>query len=569
MTTIEGRSGSPPPRRSARCAVGTAPAGGTDRLLVLAAVTVAAAVVALVAPQPARGAAYFGDLHAHSALSDDATNPPDAFFRVARDVAGLDFVALSDHDAFLTDNEWEILQATAASFHVPGRFVTFPASEWTHRWHMNVYFERDDETPCRSQDCPEAADFYAFYGPVIREGRAAAHVNHPSDLFKVNWDEIEDELTNAVEVWNTAANGDNEPGFGNALWALRSGFRLGFVGVSDDHHTDLGLPLLGTGLTGCPAAALTREALLETLRARRCWATNGQRIELALEVDGTPMGGELTAPLGSRVHVTASALATRTSVTIELVRNGDVVRRVRSATKDCTLDARVAVVEPHTFFYTRVAQSNLERAWSSPVWVRGECRGSDDACLTRQLVPGGGAGSDDCLTEWLLPTEGRGGKLVARGGRLRCTDGDAGCDVGDVPGECTVRLGLCFGVRDPRLPSCTPETPDAFEVVRPEASTDRTTPEFQNRATLSAAFHASARDDAGPHCSATNELRVPVGIGRIEIQSSAGERTDHDVLEIECVPGRATRRLPRIAKQAASHAGHTEHAGHTHRTAVR
>jgi predicted metal-dependent phosphoesterase TrpH len=68
----------------------------------------------------ATGAAYFGDLHAHSALSDDATNPPDAFFGVARDVAGLDFVVLSDHDAFLTENEWEILKTTAASFHCRG-----------------------------------------------------------------------------------------------------------------------------------------------------------------------------------------------------------------------------------------------------------------------------------------------------------------------------------------------------------------------------------------------------------------------------------------------------------------
>lgn len=560
--TIEARPGSPPPRRSARCAVRTAPAGGAGRVLVLAAVAAAAAtVVALATPQPARAAAFFGDLHAHSALSDDATNPPDAFFRIARDVAGLDFVALSDHDAFLTENEWEILKTTAASFHLPGRFVTFPAIEWTHRWHMNVYFERDDETYCTSQGCPEAADFYAFYGSRIREGLAAAHVNHPADLFKVNWDEIDDELTNAVEVWNSAANGDNEPGFGNALWALRAGFRLGLVGVSDDHHSDRALPLLGTGLTGCPAAALTREDLLDALRARRCWATNGERIEVALEVDGTPMGGELTAPLGSHVRVSASALATRAPVVVELLRNGEVVRRVRCASANCALDASVAVAEPHTFLYARIAQAGGGRAWSSPVWVRGACAGDDDACLARRLAPGGGAAADDCLAEWLLPTAGRASGLAARGGRLRCTDGDRACDVGDEPGECTVRVGLCFAVRDPRLAACTPETPDSFEVLRPETSTDRATREFQNRATLNAVFHASAEGSAAPRCSATSDIRAPLGVERIVIESRAGERIDRDVLDVECVPGRATRRLPRLAQPAATHLGHRHPAG--------
>jgi hypothetical protein len=520
----------------------------------LGAVALAAAL--LPPPGPARAAAFFGDLHAHSSLSDDATNPPDAFFRVARDVAGLDFVVLSDHDAFLTENEWAILKTTAASFHLPGRFVTFPAIEWTHRWHMNVYFQRDDESYCTSQGCPEAADFYAFYGARIRDGEAAAHVNHPADLFKVTWDEIDDELTNAVEVWNTAGAGDNEPGFGNALWALRAGFRLGLVGVSDDHHSERDLPLLGTGLTGCPAAALTREDLLAALRDRRCWATSGERIELALDVGGEPMGGELAAALGSQVPVRVDVLATRAPVVVELLRNGDVVRRVRCASTDCTLSASVAIAEPHTFLYARVGQAGGARAWSSPVWVRGGCASGGDSCLASRLAPGGGDPADDCLTEWLLPpATGLAGFARARG-RVRCADGDRACDVGGEPGECTVRLGLCFGVRDPRVAGCTPAAPDAFEVVLPAASADRETPEFQNRATLSAAFHASADGDATPRCSAPNDLRVPLGVHVVEIVSRAGARVDRDRLELECLPGRATRRLPRVARPAEARAVH-------------
>ncbi|MEW6269217.1 MAG: CehA/McbA family metallohydrolase [Thermodesulfobacteriota bacterium] len=506
----------------------------------------------MLAPASAWPAAYFGDLHAHSALSDDATNPPDAFFRVARDVAGLDFVVLSDHDAFLDDNEWEILKTTAASFHVPGRFVTFSAVEWTHRWHMNVYFQRDDERYCGSRECPEAADLYAFYGPRVAGGVAAAHVNHQADLFKVNREEIDDRITNAVEVWNTGGAGDNEAGFGNALWALRAGFRLGLVGVSDDHHSERDPPLLGTGLTGCPADALTREDLLAALRARRCWATGGERIELALDVAGSPMGSELEAHLGSRLEVTATVLATRAPVVVELVRNGDVVERVRCSTTSCRATGRVAVAEPETFVYARVAQAGGARAWSSPVWVRGTCPGGTD-CLAARLAPGGGERADDCITEWLLPASA----AHARARNVvRCTDGDRTCDLGRETGECVLRVGLCFGVRDRRLPECTPTAPEELDVLLPAASSDRATREFQSRATLVAAHHASSGRDGLDRCSPPNEIRVPLGTTRLEIESRAGARVDRDALDVDCRPARRERRLPRVgAAHALDHEG--------------
>jgi hypothetical protein len=506
---------------------------------------VAVALLPLLMLSPdARAAVYFGDLHAHSALSDDASNSPDAFFRVARDVAGLDFVVLSDHDAFMSDNEAEILKTTAASFDVPGRFVAFPGIEWTHRWHMNAYFTRNDVPYCL-RDCPEAADFYEFYAPHVLAGEAAAHVNHPADLFKVDWEQIDDGITNGVEVWNTAGAGDNEPGFGNALWALRAGFRLGLVGVSDDHHSDAALPLLGTGLTGCPADALTRENLIAALRARRCWATTGERIVLELDVDGTPMGGELEAALDGRVQVTARAHGTRAGVVIELLRNGDVVARRRCGGTSCTLAADVAIVEPNTFLYTRSTQAGGDHAWSSPVWVRGACP-AGRSCLAARTATGGGTSDDDCLTEWLLPASPAFGVYSRARNRVRCTDGDPACDFGDEPGECVVRVGLCFAVDDQRLPGCAAAMPDAFDVIVPAASPDRATREFQNRATLRAAFHATRERAGSDVCSAASDLRVAVGSQRFEIESESAGRVDRDVLTVECVPERSGRRLPRV-----------------------
>jgi hypothetical protein len=507
--------------------------------LVLVAI---AALVGTLAGGAARAAYYFGDLHAHSGLSDDATGTPEGFFVAARDIAGLDFVALSDHDAFLTQDEWDILNSTASSFDRPGEFVAFSAVEWTHHWHMNAVFERHDEALCDATVCGFPPDFFEFYGPRVLAGAAAAHINHPADLYKVDWLQIDDTITTSVEVWNTGGAGDNERGFGNALWALRAGYQLGLVGVSDDHATDQQPLRLGTGLTGCDVDSLAPADLLEALRARRCYATSGERIELALDVDGAPMGAELARRSGASLPVTVEVKATATPVLIELLQDGDVVARKRCGTPFCTLASRVRVRQPNGFVYARVTQPGDERAWSSPVWLRGEC---DDgsACLSARLALGGGPEADDCLAEWLLPWPPLLEPYHRATDQIVCTDGDPRCDFGDAPGECRVRLGLCFGVEDVRAASCAAAVPQSYDVIDPTAdATDRESADFQNRQALLAMFQALRPSPGGIACSPLSELRVPVGRRTIATRAEAGGRVDDDELAIECRPARAPSR---------------------------
>jgi hypothetical protein len=489
---------------------------------------------------------FFGDLHAHSELSDDASNPPEAFFLTARDVAGLDFVVLSDHDIFLTADEWEILKATAASFDVPGRFVAFSAIEWSQDFHhLNVYFRGDDEEYCPLRECRQSADFYSFYGPRVLAGQAAAQVNHPADpFFLVPWNEMDDTITTSVEVWNSGSAGSHELRFGGSLWALRAGFRLGQVGVSDDHHSELSPPLLGTGLTGCHAAALTRADLLDALRARRCFATDGERIARDLEVDGTPMGGERSARIGERLAVRVEALATATPVVVEVVRNGDVVATRRCETPICDVSAAVRIVEPNTFVYARVAQAGDGHAWSSPVWVRGECA-HGTSCLQSRLVSGGGDGADDCLARWLV----RDGAARSAGGgtpRLVCRDGDPACDAGSEPDACTFELGLCFAIDAPTGGRCTAAAADGFEVLLPaDAPRETADPdERETRQTLEAMFRATTTSTDKPGCTPPSSFRVPVGARRLQIRTTGDTRVDTDELVLECTAAGPTRRAP-------------------------
>lgn len=495
-------------------------------------------LLALAGAPSADADVFFGDLHAHSALSLDATGDVDSFFTTARDVAHLDFVVLSDHNIFLTEEEWLILKATAAAYNDEGTFVAFSGYEWTNRWHMNVYFQGDGENVCLL--CIPPSDFFTAYAAKVLAGTAGAHLNHPQDIYRIDWEQIDDDVLRNIEVWNSASDGSHEIGAGGTLWALQAGFRFGLVGVSDDHHTDEPPILIGTGLTGCRVDALTRDDLLLALRDRRCYATNGTRIILDFDVDGTVMGGERSAPLDSTVTANVSVVGTETPSLIEVVRNGRVVATHTDCTGiACTFSAPVPVPDLRNFVYVRVHQPNGALAWSSPVWVSGTCDNAK-ACR-RRIVPGGADKKTDCLTQWTVERP-RGRKRRATT-RLTCVDG-AACDAGTTEGECTFRVGLCSGVDDGRTKQCTASAIDEYELLEPAASSESSA-DAQNRRTILAAVHARGSAPDPGTCSPLFEIRVPVGSstkgpipGRSKLASTAraaaGE--DADTLTLVCKP---------------------------------
>lgn len=74
---------------------------------------------------------YWGDLHSHTAYSDDATSytseGPQGAFAFARDIALLDFVAVADHVGYLTQDEWQDTRIQAEDFYDPGHFGYYPS----------------------------------------------------------------------------------------------------------------------------------------------------------------------------------------------------------------------------------------------------------------------------------------------------------------------------------------------------------------------------------------------------------------------------------------------------------
>jgi hypothetical protein len=500
---------------------------------------VAAALGLLVlAALPARAVVVFGDLHAHSGVSVDGSNPPDAFFTVARDVVGLDFVMLTDHDLFRVPADFDVVKATAASFNEDGKFLAIPGMEWTRFWHMNVYYQRDDEPYC--VDCTVQA-FNSVFGARVDAGEAGAHVNHPGPPYVVSWEEIDDSVTTNVEVYNADSAPEYEFGFGRALWALRAGMKLGLVGVSDEHHTDEADNVLGKGLTGCSVDSLTRANVLAELRARRCWATSGERITADLSANGVGMGGEITATIGDTVPVTVEAMGTSAPVRLELVVDGETVAQQDCTTPGCVLAASpVKVTDLRHVVYGRVIQQpNDEKAWTSPIWIEAACASDDKKCARRGWVRGGGPKKSDCLHEWRAAAK-------ATGTRISCRDGDPRCDEGTTDEECTFHVGFCTSHE--RLRGCTPAALTGWELSSP-SEMDAKGAQLENRRTLQAAARALGNPPAAG-CTPLFDLNVPLDVtnGRPRTTAAtfvasavAGGLADRDTLTLRCLPGRRKR----------------------------
>ncbi len=324
----------------------------------------------------------WGDIHCHSENSGDASGSLRGLYTYARDVSRLDFCACTDHvGVWYPKEKWQQIQAAARKFNQPGRFVAFLAYEWSNMWHgdKNVYFANDDED-IRVPRSGEAEDLW----PMLRGVDCVVIPHHPAypvGLRGTDWGRIDTALVPVVEMCsnhgigeylgNPRPYGKNKnmgpslPG-GFAQDALARGLKLGFICSSDDHT---GHPGKSGPIVAVYARQLTRKAILEALRARRCYGTTGARMILRLWANGRPIGSEIECnrPPVLRVQVYGDGPIER----VEIVRNGKVCHVRRPSGEICEFEYQdERIDEERVYYYVRVTQRNGHIGWSSPVFIK-------------------------------------------------------------------------------------------------------------------------------------------------------------------------------------------------------
>ncbi len=285
---------------------------------------------------------YWGDIHGQSGETV-GTGTIQEYFHFANRRAFLDFASHAGNDFQITDDFWDEIKETISAHHTPGSFVTFLCYEWSantpNGGDHNVYFRHDDADIHRSSSwqvdagtdryrgvCP-IKDLYEYY-----EGRDDVLIIPHQGGRPATLEAYDSELTPFVEILSV---------WGVFEWfgqeALDRGYPVGFVAGSDDHtgrpgasyptnEADWAFPIKG-GLMAVRADSLTRDALWEAFVERRCYGTTGARILLDINVDGSPMGAEVTVDGTPNIEIDVQGTAPIQE--IDLFRGSERIRRLR------------------------------------------------------------------------------------------------------------------------------------------------------------------------------------------------------------------------------------------------
>jgi len=352
---------------------------------------------------------FAGDIHVHTGLAiyqvldpnqPHAIGTPDEVLDAAES-RGLDFVVITDHsnnindprgvhwredhgalftlpDGTRTPSEWAYAQANVARHNKPGRFLAFLGLEYTRGntetgapGHKLGIFPGDplpgycSNFPHNAGDCLTGADFFQF----VKDHGGLAVAAHPCSLVTwgpSDWSET-DPVMNSMELTGGkcefGANGYNDV-------LLNRGLRIGARGSSDSHHFEVGT----NDKTICYARELSREAILEAMRANLCYFADLYPVTLKFSINGAPMGSDaIDGGSGLAVAASASTDWETDFDHMELIHDGKVIKRSECEDLEydgCVLSAYV-LSDTAGYYYVAVSNESGRRiAVSSPIWVR-------------------------------------------------------------------------------------------------------------------------------------------------------------------------------------------------------
>lgn len=379
------------------------------------------------------GRIFFGSLHSHTSYSDGTGTPADAFTR-ARDVGKMDFIALTEHNHKDADGSGErkdgilialqpdlyngsdaaSLLSTARSFTVDESFVAIAGQEFStisSGNHANV-FDVNDIIDVENGNYRGLYDEWLPQHPDSLGQGPLVQFNHPDfkadiknastkpkerendygyDDYNKNFPELlshAEKYVSLIEIVSGPAltDGTNLPiKSGNRhekdYWFyLNEGFRVAPTANQDNHFRNWGT--ITTARTAVLADRLTKNDILQALKARRVYATEDQNLHVSFTVNGQPLGSIIRTQNPQDLTIEAQVSdpdEPNAQYRIELYGDeigGDMIEDALEEVER-EGDGPVSFSERRfesgrSFFFIKVFQEGSGRedlAWTAPVWI--------------------------------------------------------------------------------------------------------------------------------------------------------------------------------------------------------
>jgi hypothetical protein len=328
---------------------------------------------------------YWGDIHSHTSYSD-GSGVPEGVYGFAREVALLDFAALTDHAEIFPHfgtidlfNKFRNYIDTTNKYNQDGKFATLVALEWTPllgnarsylaNQHMNFYYSGDDMpffstfTHFNPDDVYKYIDenlnpnntYMAWTHHVLRDDYGSDYafynesINRMIEIFSVHGNgEFTDPNLNPYPTTHSFPN--NTHGY-SVNDALRMGRKFGIMASSDSHDGRMGHPIVHTeargalnvepftiseykfgaypgGLIGLFTPNLTRAQIYKSLWNRSAYGTTWvNRHFMNFSINGIRVG---------RNDSTVSVIDENTSRFLEITIIADGISRTANAQTNIT-----------------------------------------------------------------------------------------------------------------------------------------------------------------------------------------------------------------------------------------
>lgn len=329
---------------------------------------------------------YFGQLHAHTDISNGAGSVEEAF-QYASQVDGLDFFAVTDHsDSF--DNadmgaidadgadisaDWADGKQAAASV-TNGDFVGLFGFEMT--WpedkqlgHISTFNTPGWQTRDQEAFTNVTAALENYYKALTSVPGSVSQFNHPDDIHGDferfdHYSPRYDAVVSLLEVAGEAGVVDCE----YYDLALDKGWHVAPTNNQNNHNGQWGDA--SDARTVVLAKSLTEEALYAAMKDRRVYATQDSDLAIFYELNGTVMGSILPKSEEAEITVFLSDPTDEAIGNVEVVTDGGAVlvsEYVETPSQVLELPASGG----RSYYYLRITQPDGDVAVTAPVWMDG------------------------------------------------------------------------------------------------------------------------------------------------------------------------------------------------------
>ena len=329
---------------------------------------------------------YFGQLHAHTDISNGAGSVEEAF-QYASQVDGLDFFAVTDHsDSF--DNadmgaidadgadisaDWAAGKQAAASV-TNGDFVGLFGFEMT--WpedkqlgHISTFNTPGWQTRDQAdfENVPTALENY--YKALASVPGSVSQFNHPDTVHGdfERFDHYSPQYDAVVSLLEVAG----EDGVVDCEYydlALDKGWHVAPTNNQNNHNGQWGDA--SDARTVVLAKDLTEESLYAAMKDRRVYATQDSDLAIYYELNGAVMGSILPKSKDAEITVFLSDPTDEAIGNVEVVTDGGAVlvsEYVETPSQVLELSASCG----HSYYYLRITQPDGDVAVTAPVWMDG------------------------------------------------------------------------------------------------------------------------------------------------------------------------------------------------------